>query len=549
MLNSLEIENFILIKKVSINFNSGFNAFTGETGAGKSIIIEGLKLVLGSKNYNNLQIEKNEITKITAVFDITEIIKKNLEKLDISFEDDYLIIQREINSDLKSKVFINGKLSSLSTVRELLNGTIEFQENFEQQELFDDIYFLNFIDKFANVEKKELNNYFVNYLKFKKEYENHIENEGQIKDKLDILKTKFNKIKSLNPKINEYEKLLNQRNLYKNNKKISDLTLEIKNIISNLNDHANLSDLERSIQKISDLDDKFKNISDKLSSCILDLNEYINDIETEIEDYDFSDINFDEIEAKIYEYQNLSKFFDVDPNLLHNFLDQISDEINNLENFDNEKIKKEKLYKQSLNLFLDESKKISNIRKEEAINLTKKINSELPSLNIEQGEIKFEFNEKMEKDFSSNGIDKLDVLFRTSKKAQFSSIKKVASGGELSRLLLVIKSISTQLSKEGIIIFDEVDSGLSGRVAENVARKILELSKNNQVIAITHSAQVASKALKHWKITKNINNESLESKIIELSNEERVNEIASLISGNKITEDAKKVAFNLMQTP
>ena len=549
MLNSLEIENFILIKKVSINFNSGFNAFTGETGAGKSIIIEGLKLVLGSKNYNNLQIEKNEISKITAVFDFTEIIKKNLEKLDISFEDDYLIIQREINSDLKSKVFINGKLSSLSTVRELLNGTIEFQENFEQQELFDDIYFLNFIDKFANVEKKELNNYFVNYLKFKKEYENHIENEGQIKDKLDILKTKFNKIKSLNPKINEYEKLLNQRNLYKNNKKISDLTLEIKNIISNLNDHANLSDLERSIQKISDLDDKFKNISDKLSSCILDLNEYINDIETEIEDYDFSDINFDEIEAKIYEYQNLSKFFDVDPNLLHNFLDQISDEINNLENFDIEKIKKEKLYKQSLNLFLDESKKISNIRKNETTNLTKKINSELPSLNIEQGEIKFEFNEKMEKDFSSNGIDKLDVLFRTSKKAQFSSIKKVASGGELSRLLLVIKSISTQLSKEGIIIFDEVDSGLSGRVAENVARKILELSKNNQVIAITHSAQVASKALKHWKITKNINNESLESKIIELSNEERVNEIASLISGNKITEDAKKVAFNLMQTP
>lgn len=549
MLNSLEIENFILIKNVSINFNSGFNAFTGETGAGKSIIIEGLKLVLGSKNYNNLQIEKNEISKITAVFDITEIIKKNLEKLDISFEDDYLIIQREINSDLKSKVFINGKLSSLSTVRELLNGTIEFQENFEQQELFDDIYFLNFIDKFANVKKKELNNYFVNYLKFKKEYENHIENEGQIKDKLDILKTKFNKIKSLNPKINEYEKLLNQRNLYKNNKKISDLTLEIKNIISNLNNHANLSELERSIQKISDLDDKFKNISDKLSSCILDLNEYINDIETEIEDYDFSDINFDEIEAKIYEYQNLSKFFDVDPNLLHNFLDQISDEINNLENFDIEKIKKEKLYKQSLNLFLDESKKISNIRKNETTNLTKKINSELPSLNIEQGEIKFEFNEKMEKDFSSNGIDKLDVLFRTSKKAQFSSIKKVASGGELSRLLLVIKSISTQLSKEGIIIFDEVDSGLSGRVAENVARKILELSKNNQVIAITHSAQVASKALKHWKITKNINNESLESKIIELSNEERVNEIASLISGNKITEDAKKVAFNLMQTP
>ena len=546
MLISLEIENFILIKKVSINFNSGFNAFTGETGAGKSIIIEGLKLVLGGKNFNNLQIEKGTISKITAVFDITKKIKKTLQDLEIDIEDDYLIIKREINSDLKSKIFINSQITSLGLIKKLISGVIEFQENFEQQDLFDEIYFLNFIDKFANINKNNLFKYFNNYKEIKLDYENHLNNENQINDKLEILKSKYRKIKNLNPKKDEYEKLLNQKNLNRNIKKISDTSYEIKRSILNINKDSILSEIEKNVQKIGELDPEFKDISEKFSSTLLDLNEFINDIEAKLDDYDFNDINFDEIDAKIYEYQNLAKYFEIDPNLLNELTEKILDEINILENFENEKIKKQKLYQQALDIFVKESKLISKVRINEALKLTEKINSELPKLNIDQGEIKFEFREKMQNDYNLNGIDDLDVLFRTSNKAQFSSVKKVASGGELSRLLLIIKSISTQLSDDGIIIFDEVDSGLSGRVAENVANKILELSKNNQVIAITHSAQVASKAEKHWKISKNLNKDSLESSIVELDIQERINEIASLISGNKITAEAKKVASDLM---
>ena len=546
MLISLEIENFILIKKVSINFNNGFNAFTGETGAGKSIIIEGLKLVLGGKNFNNLQIEKGTISKITAVFDITKKIKKTLQDLEIDIEDDYLIIKREINSDLKSKIFINSQITSLGLIKKLISGVIEFQENFEQQDLFDEIYFLNFIDKFANINKNNLFKYFNNYKEIKLDYENHLNNENQINDKLEILKSKYRKIKNLNPKKDEYEKLLNQKNLNRNIKKISDTSYEIKRSILSINKDSILSEIEKNVQKISELDSEFKDISEKFSSTLLDLNEFINDIEAKLDDYDFNDINFDEIDAKIYEYQNLAKYFEIDPNLLNELTEKILDEINILENFENEKIKKQKLYQQALDIFVKESKLISKVRINEALKLTKKINSELPKLNIDQGEIKFEFKEKMQNDYNLNGIDDLDVLFRTSNKAQFSSVKKVASGGELSRLLLIIKSISTQLSDDGIIIFDEVDSGLSGRVAENVANKILELSKNNQVIAITHSAQVASKAEKHWKISKNLNKDSLESSIVELDIQERINEIASLISGNKITAEAKKVASDLM---
>ena len=152
-----------------------------------------------------------------------------------------------------------------------------------------------------------------------------------------------------------------------------------------------------------------------------------------------------------------------------------------------------------------------------------------------------------EDNFNINGIDELEVKFRTNKKADFSSIKKVASGGELSRLLLIIKSLSADFDNDLILIFDEVDSGLSGKIASNVSEKIMKLSKNNQIIAITHSAQVASKADKHWKIFKEIKGENLESKLIELSDKDRILEIATLISGAKITDESKKVASDLLK--
>ena len=153
MLVSLEIKNFLLIKKIVINFINGFNAFTGETGAGKSIIIEGLKLALGGKNQTNLNLKDNEIASIKAVFEINKLIKKNLDNFDINVEDDYLIVERQINSNQKSKLFINGEMKPLNNIKGILKNVIEFQENYEQQELFDNKYFLKFIDNLGDIEK------------------------------------------------------------------------------------------------------------------------------------------------------------------------------------------------------------------------------------------------------------------------------------------------------------------------------------------------------------------------------------------------------------
>ena len=547
MLVSLEIRNFLLIKKLSINLIKGFNTFTGETGAGKSIIIDALKLALGGKNNSNLNLKDNEITTIKAVFEINQKIKNNLDSLNIEIEDDYLIVERQIDTNQKSKILLNNQITSLTAVKKTLGNIIEFQENYEQQELYNNKYFLDFIDKTGSIDTSVLKEKFKILKNSKDEYINHSLNEKNIQEKIEILSSKIKKIKLLNPKKNEYQKLSDQRNLNKNSKKIADLTSELKNLINSFNNNGLLTDIEKNINKLAEFDKSYEDLSSKFSSSALEITEFINDLDNTFEKFDFNEIDFNDVEDRIYQYQQLSKFFDVDPDKLSEKYEEVEEEINQLQNFDKEKNKKYKKYQDDLGFFIQEAEKISSLRRKHSINLSKKINLELPDMNIEQGELLFEFIKLNEDNFNIDGIDELEIKFRTNKKADFSSIKKVASGGELSRLLLIIKSLSADFDNDLILIFDEVDSGLSGKIASNVSEKIMKLSKNNQIIAITHSAQVASKADKHWKIFKEIKGENLESKLIELSDKDRILEIATLISGAKITDESKKVASNLLK--
>ena len=547
MLVSLEIRNFLLIKKLSINLIKGFNTFTGETGAGKSIIIDALKLALGGKNNSNHNLKDNEITTIKAVFEINQKIKNNLDSLNIEIEDDYLIVERQIDTNQKSKILLNNQITSLNAVKKTLGNIIEFQENYEQQELYNNKYFLDFIDKTGSIDTSELKEKFKILKNSKDEYFNHALNEKNIQEKIEILSSKIKKIKLLNPKKNEYQKLSDQRNLNKNSKKIADLTSELKNLINSFNNNGLLTDIEKNINKLTEFDKSYEDLSSKFSSSALEITEFINDLDNTFEKFDFNEIDFNDVEDRIYQYQQLSKFFDVDPDKLSEKYEEVEEEINQLQNFDKEKNKKYKKYQDDLGFFIQEAEKISSLRRKHSINLSKKINLELPDMNIEQGELLFEFLKLDEDNFNIDGIDELEVKFRTNKKADFSSIKKVASGGELSRLLLIIKSLSADFDNDLILIFDEVDSGLSGKIASNVSEKIMKLSKNNQIIAITHSAQVASKADKHWKIFKEIKGENLESKLIELSDKDRILEIATLISGAKITDESKKVASDLLK--
>ena len=546
MLISLEIRNFLLIKQNSVNFTKGFNAFTGETGAGKSIIMDGLKLALGGKNYSNLNLNENKTTSIKAVFEIDKNIKEKIIELNLSIDDDYLIVERQINHKQKSKIFINGQMQPLNIIKQLLSDSIEFQENFEQQELFDSNYFLKFIDKLGVINKDDLKKTFLIFKSSKVEYQSLIENSKNIKEELETLKSKKNKFDALRPKENEYSGLIEKRNYAKNFKKISDLSIELKNSIEFLQKNNDLTSIDKNLIKLSEFDKQYLDLSNKFSSNYFEIIEIINEIESKFENFEFNEVDFDTIDERIHQYQQLSNFFDTTPEELHHIEEKIINEIDQLQNFDKQKDRLFKIYQKSLKDYLDEAKKVSSLRISHADKVSSEINMMLPNMNIEQGEILFEFLKAEEEMFTQEGYDILKVSFRTNKKSEFNSIKKVASGGELSRLLLIIKSISAKFDKNLTLIFDEVDSGLSGKIADNVSKKIYELSKSNQIIAITHSAQVASKADSHWKIEKKIKNDDMQSYISLLDEQSRILEIASLISGSNVTDETKIVAQNLI---
>ena len=548
MLESLEIKNYLLIKNLKIEFDKGFNTFTGETGAGKSIIIEGLKLALGGRNFKELKIEKGNNIVLNIVFSINDDVSKKLKKNNIIIEDDYLIIKREINHEMKSKIFINNELTTQSQVREISNIFIEIQDNYEQQELFNNLYFLEYIDKIAKLDKEKLIVSFEKFKLSKNEYNNFLNKKGEIDKEINYLNQNLEKIKNLNPQESEYTDLINKKNLLKNRKQLININNDLMRLLDDYEQSSDiLVNIAKNLNKLLLINTEYRKINERfnesLSSLIDNLNEIRNDISIDEEET----ATIEEVDNRIYAYNSIAKNNNIEPEKVNDLFISLSNRIDSLNDYENTLIIIKNTYEENKKYFLDEANKITKKRLEIALVISKEINKSLPLVNIEQGEIKFDFYKKNESDYSKDGIDNIDVGFKTMKNSDFSSIKKVASGGELSRLLLIMKSYISENEINKTIIFDEVDSGLSGKVAGIVADKIVEISKYNQVLAITHSPQVAAKADKHWKIIKNIKDSNLmESSIIELNEGQRIEEIANIFSGDSISEASKKVARDLL---
>ena len=548
MLKSLEIKNYLLIKNLKIDFHEGFNTFTGETGAGKSIIIEGMKLALGGRNFKNLKINKNNNVIFSVVFNLDKKISTKLKRINIEIEEDYIIIKREIDNEMKSKIFINNELTTLSQVRQVSNIFIEIQDNYEQQELFNNLYFLEYIDKIAILNKAILEDKFQNYIISKNELDGLISKKQDIDKETEYLTQNLDKLKNLNPLENEYTDLINKKNLLKNKKQLMDINNDLLRLINNYEENSDiLININKNLHKILLIDNKYEVIQEKFNESYSLLSENLNEIKNNISIDEEENASIEEIDNRIYAYNSIAKKNGIEPEEINNLYLSLSDKIDELNNYENVLIKLKKSYEESKNIFIEEANKISSIRKKIGLMVSEHINISLPQVNIEQGEIKFDFNDKNENEYTKNGIDDIEVRFKTIKDSEYSSIKKVASGGELSRLLLIMKSLISEKETNKTIIFDEVDSGLSGKIAGIVADKIVSISRYNQVLAITHSPQVAAKADKHWKIVKNIKEtNAMESSIIELNKEQRIEEIANIFSGAKLSEASRKVAKDLL---
>jgi DNA repair protein RecN (Recombination protein N) len=548
MLASLEIKNYLLIKKLKIEFSKGFNTFTGETGAGKSIIIEGLKLALGGRNFKELKIQKNQKIVLCVIFNINKEILEKLEKLNITLEDDYLIIQREINDEMKSKIFINNELATQNLVRNVSEIFIEIQDNYEQQELFNNSYFINYIDKLSNLDKKKLTLNYEIFIESKKAFDTYNNKKEEVDKELNYLNISLDKLKQLNPQNNEYDDLNNKKKLLKNQKQVIQINNDLINLLDNYEEVTNvLTDISKNLNKLALINDSYLNIDKNFNDSFSILSENLNEIRNDISFDEEEMLTIEEIDNRIFSYNSIAKINNIEPEKIHELFDSLKVEIEELTNYEKNLEILRKKYEKDKNDFIKEATIISLERKRQGLIISKAINQELPKVNIEQGEIKFDFTYKEENQYSIDGIDNIDVGFKTIKNTDFSSIKKVASGGELSRLLLIMKSFISKNDTNKTIIFDEVDSGLSGKVSGVVADKIVDISKFNQVLAITHSPQVAAKADKHWKIVKNIkNSDIMESSIIELNQEDRIEEIANIFSGSSVSKASREVAKDLL---
>ena len=563
MIKSLEIKDYALIEHIQVEFFSGLNIITGETGAGKSILIDAMGLLLGDRASSEIVRKGAAKSFVEGIFDVTdnEKVKSLLEKNEIEFQND-LIIRREISQKGNNRCFVNDTPVSLNVVKELGDILVDLHGQHEHQSLLKTETHIDFLDNYSG-NQSTLNKYRTIYYELKlkeKELKDLLAKEKTIKEKKEIYQFQLQEIEAVDPQINEDESLINELNILENSEKLLQLSEELYNILYD-SDNSVLDQLSEAKTKLSQLvriDNSLSESEKELESANITLKEiaftvrrYRNQISVEPE----------EVEAKRERLNSINLLKKKYGLTIENVLEhkkQISKEINLAENFADEidKIKKEiSLLKESL---FQIAKELSDNRKKNAARVENEVKSALKNLGINSPSFEIRFfhidsEEYFEKGnskvgFNNKGIDEVEFFISTNPGEDLKPLVKVASGGEISRIMLSLKTALAKNDKLPLLIFDEIDTGISGRIAQKVGQALLDLAKYHQIIAITHLPQIAAFAEHHFAVEKIQTDGRAISQIKHLFYDERVLEIAKLISGEQVTETSLESAKQLINS-
>ena len=549
MLKRLKINNYALIDSIEISFDKGMTSITGETGAGKSIILGGLSMVLGSRIDNSKIINKNKKCFVESEFDLGD---QNLEEFfktnDLDYED-ITIIRREVNESGKSRAFINDTPVKLDLLSSLTNKLIDVHSQFNNLSILDSNFIFLILDSLSNNHDKYST--YLNQFKSLKVIERKIYDKKIIRDKLnsDLDYNKF--------LLNEFDELnfdnLNVEDL-DNKVKEGDNIDQIKEILSHINNEFNtdeigisdkLSQIIKSLSKVANTSSRLSHLTENLNLVNENINQIVNDSESILEDISNSDENINKLRDKldkIYSLQNKHKVDSIDS--LLKIREDLAIKISNHDNIDLEIEQLEAEIKLLNTDLLFMANKIHDKRKSIIPEFEILMNKNLSELGMEKSDIKIDLSES--ETIQKNGISEGKFLFRSVKGNHYSELKEIASGGEISRVMLSIKSILSNFTKLSSIIFDEIDTGISGSVSSKVAELMKYMSDKMQVIVITHTAQVASKGDFHYKVYKKEENNKIITDVKLLSDKERVNEIAEMLSGDKSNKSANELANELL---
>ena len=543
MLKGLRIENLAIIDELDINLNKGLTVLTGETGAGKSIILDAISMIIGEKSRKEMIGKNSDNVYIEAEF----LLNKNqVSKLDeIGYElDEELIISRDFDYD-SNKVRVNGRRFNLSGLKDISSNILDIVGQHEHQYLLNSNNHIDLLDKFLDTSsfelKKELKKIIHEINVVNKEIED-IE-----KDKIDVLSKKelynliIKEIDNLKLKEDEEIELEQEYKLLFNSGIISE---KLKYIVSTLSSYE-LKGVRRELEKISEYGEEFNELYSRFDNIYEEYIDILSELEHKFNNIQNDDTKLDKVSLKLEKIRKIKvKYGKSIPELLI-YSKELKDKLKLIDfssDILNEKIKhRDKL----LYTYEEYSSKLSNMRKDKANYLKKLVSDELIELNMKNVifDIEFKENEKL----NLNGKDIVRFLISTNKGESLKDLSKIASGGEISRIMLALKIVFSKVDNISCLIFDEIDTGISGETVIKIAEKLKQLSKNVQIICVTHSPQIAAKADNHYYIYKEVKNDRTNTKIKYLNSDERVNEIARILSGDNITEASKIIVREMMK--
>lgn len=551
MITSLHIKNYILIEDLTIDLTRNLNVITGETGAGKSILINAVDIAFGAKVSPEV-IGKGADKALIELFITTQNHQKKLKTL---FEendmdlDEEIVITREI-SQTSSRIRVNGTIVNQAFIKELRELFLDIQTQHQTYSFMQPKTHISVLDNYAKKEYgKDLTEYrelYAEYIKVRKELEKAEKSTQMTENQTDFLKFQIKEIEDAEIKdINEEEELKQELTVLENAEKLKELTY---GAYWTLNEDETsiikgLSQIKTNLSKGSRLDSSLE----ETESMIIDALELIKDASSTLRDYSQSVSNdterLDKIQERLYLLDKIKHKYGRNLEEVLNNYDKMSKELADMENSTQNVEKLQKQLKIILDKLTEKAKIISAQRKEISKDLSKKTEEELAKLELAKSRFEIRFEET---DLSINGIDNVEFYISTNVSQDLAPLAKSASGGELSRVMLAIKTIFAQADEIDTVIFDEIDTGISGKAAQTVAEEIAKLSKYRQIILITHQAIIASKADKHIFVSKKQEDKTLVN-IWELDKEERINAIAGMVSG-AVTDSAIEFAKSLLLT-
>ena len=535
MITTLHIKNIGIIEELTIDLNKGLNVLTGETGAGKTLIIDSLSILSGGR-FSKEMIRKGENNSYIEACIYLPTYPNSI--------DGNIIISREIHSIGRNLCKINGRLVTVNELRDFMSKIIEIHGQNENQTLLDNKFHLNYLDGFIGEKlniKKEYQEYYNKYLEIEKKLKENYGDNKERERKLDLLKYQYREIKQAKLRQGEEEELEDKKKIIVNAEKISENLKEADNALGESAIDA-ISIAIRSLEKIEELDQRYKETTSNLKNSYYELQEIAREIASNRDETNFNEEERDYIEERLDTIHDLKRKYGNTINEILEYKEELKSEIKRIENLE-EYTNNLKNEKKDIEKELDEIANIIHItRKEEAENLSNKINKELKELEMKNAKIHVRVTKQEQ--YNRNGKDEVAFYIQTNLGEDEKELSKIASGGEISRTMLGIKKVLADTDEVPILIFDEIDTGISGKAANSVAQKLAHIAKKHQVLCISHLPNIAAMADNNYFISKNIVNERTNTNIKKLDENEILQEIARISSG-EINEISLKYAEEL----